>query len=146
MASYNPKHALLSLSDTAFCVCFKLKSWKPQGSFNSTTLQATPLQPKILLFMLKAAKHIQPTCTVQAMVLYMQVHKQQNLGYLSYSVWQPTIPHTKWLQYYQWCSFTRQELLIYELLSDTSLWSTCHSVPENTIYSQAQGGREGEAQ
>ena len=60
---------------------------KPRGACNSTTHQTTPLLPKMLCFMLKIAKQLQPTSysPIQTSLFSYFVRKykwQQNLGCL----------------------------------------------------------------
>ena len=70
--------SLLILLIMTFCAQFKpTLSHKSQDTCNSTTLQTTPLLPRILLFVLKAAQQSQPTSCgpVHASLSSFFVHK-----------------------------------------------------------------------
>ena len=87
------KHGSRFFSDTPFCAYFKYNSKisitrKPRGACNSATHQTTPLLPKMLWFMLKAANQLQPARygPVQTSLSCYFVHMyewQQNWGRLS---------------------------------------------------------------
>ena len=64
--SYSPKHEGRSRSDTTVSfwynvLCIRKNKSITLGFFNSTALQTTPLLPRMLIFVSKVAKQLQPT-------------------------------------------------------------------------------------
>ena len=60
LASYSLKHVSQSLSDMPFLLISSVTP-KLQGTCNSTTHHMTALLPRMLSFMLKVAKQLQPS-------------------------------------------------------------------------------------
>ena len=87
LTSYGPKmHS--SLFRMHHFVCISSITWKPQGACNSATQQTTPLLPRMLRLMLKAANQLQPrsygfvhTCTLLSLFVCKYAW-QRNSGHL----------------------------------------------------------------
>ena len=107
---YSPKHTVQYFSDMTFCEFFKYKT-KTTGCLQYYYTTNYSLTTKVLLFMLKVAKQLQPTipymCTNLSCILFASMHMwQHNSGHVDH------ILHTKWLLYSQQCFISQKREIL----------------------------------